>query len=199
MESDSILFSYPIASGDLRYIEVNTRDIHLVDHRESGFLVRGEIPECGVDCYINLSQIFLEFSVSCEGCRDSEEAADTVTRFGKHLAETLAPYFSQAASDRPVMEQIHFVFDCLMNSLDVDYAKQWADDSFRFSLSSCPFKASADESGFDRGLTLAYSGFGALCQASLFMIAPKWTLHYPPDCDQEDGLLEIVLLKEKDL
>jgi len=199
MDSDSILFSYAIASGDMRYIEVNTREIHLVGQGEYGYLIRGEIPGCRPDCYINLSQIFLEFSVSCEGCRDLEEAQETVTRFGNHLAEILAPHFSHAAPNRSVSDQIHFAFECLLNSLEVDHATLRADEKFQFTLKKCPFKTSADQSGFGRGLTLAYSGFGALCQQSLQLIAPDWTLHYPPDCDQDDGLLEFVLLKEKDI
>ena len=198
METDSILFSYPIASGDLRYIEVNTREIHLVDQAETGYLIRGEIPGCGPGCDINLSQIFLEFSVSCEGCRDLEAAQETVTQFGKHLAEILAPRFSNAASGGSVSDQIHFAFECLLNSLEVDHVALRDEDRFQFTLQKCPFKTSADQSGFARGLNLAYSGFGALCQGSLFLIAPDWTLHYPPDCDQEDGLLEFVLMKESD-
>jgi hypothetical protein len=198
MGTDSILFSYPIASGDLRYIEVNTREIHLVGQAESGYLIRGEIPGCGPGCDINLSQILLEFSVSCEGCRDLEAAQETVTQFGKHLAEILAPHFSNATSGGSVNDQIHFAFECLLNSLEVDHAALRAEDRFQFTLQKCPFKSSADQSGFARGLNLAYSGFGALCQSSLFLIAPDWRLHYSPDCDQEDGLLEFVLTKESD-
>ena len=136
--------------------------------------------------------------MSCEGCRDQQEALETTEHFGEHLADTINPYLSKAAQNRPVTGQIKFMFDSLLSSLGAAYSMDEEVDRIWYSLEKCPFLASADQSGFDRGLSFAYSGFGALCQRSLECITADWILHYPSDCDQEGGLLEFVLTKKED-
>ena len=69
------LLSYVIASSNMRYIEINERDIYLRDDPQLGPVLRGEIPECGADCHANLSQMLLEQAMSCDDCRDQAATA----------------------------------------------------------------------------------------------------------------------------
>jgi hypothetical protein len=58
---ETLLLRYPIASGDMKFIEVNQRDIYLRNDPASGIVLRGEIPDCGPGCYADLGQVILEY------------------------------------------------------------------------------------------------------------------------------------------
>ena len=62
------LFTYAIASSELRYSAVHERTIFLRSDPDP--IVRGEICDSGSDCYANLSQVLLEYAMSCECCQD---------------------------------------------------------------------------------------------------------------------------------
>ena len=57
---DAHLLSYVIASADMRYVEVNRREVYLRQDPELGLIVRGEMEGCGPACYVDLNQVLLE-------------------------------------------------------------------------------------------------------------------------------------------
>lgn len=196
MDADTLLFSFPIASGDLRFIEVNSREIHLIQLENSSIIIRGEISGCGSGCHIDLSEIFLEFAVSCKGCQDHKEAEDMVNNLGFHLADQVFQHLEQAAANKTIEQQILFTFECLMNSISTKHKTQQDGTDIIILFDQCPFTVAARTSGLDRGLALAYTGFISLCIQSLNLITPNWKLFYPPDFEQNGGLLKIILKKE---
>jgi hypothetical protein len=86
---DAPIFSYAIASGDMRYIEIGEREIYLRNDPKVGLIYRGEIAGCGPECHFELNEILLEFAMSCEGCREESFATKEVIQFGEHLGEVL--------------------------------------------------------------------------------------------------------------
>ena len=96
--NDSPLYTYEIASGDMRYIEINERNLYLRRDPSLGLILRGELPGCGAGCYADLSQVMLEYAMTCEGCKSPQEAAEYVANFGKRLGEILAQQLSTRAN-----------------------------------------------------------------------------------------------------
>ena len=94
---ESLLYSYRIASGDMKYIEINTREIYLRRDPTAGPVLRGEIPECGASCHATLSRVFLEYAMSCRGLEDSSEVLENVIQFGELLGERLVASFSTSS------------------------------------------------------------------------------------------------------
>ena len=68
-----LAFQYLIASGDMRFIERTERSIVIIGEGDIDWVIRGEVEGCGEACHANLSQIFLEYLMSCEGCGDQQE------------------------------------------------------------------------------------------------------------------------------
>ena len=60
------LLSYKIASSNMRYIEINEREIYLRQDPQLGIVLLGEVPFCGPDCNANLSQMLLEYTMSTQ-------------------------------------------------------------------------------------------------------------------------------------
>ena len=104
------LLAYVIASADMRYIEINEREIYIRQDPVVGIVVRGEISGCGAGCYADLSQIFLEYAMSCEGCSDQTEGEKSVTRFGARLGAILAARLSEDYIGLSTIDQLSQAF-----------------------------------------------------------------------------------------
>jgi hypothetical protein len=184
---DTALFSYVIASADMRYIEVNTRQIYLRDDPEQGLVVRGEIPGCGEGCYADLSQMMLEYALSCDGCREQDVAQSSVVEFGERLGKVLAARLAQDPG------RFARAFDCVVRSLGVPFTAERSEASLRYALSTCPLCESGGKTGLKRELGLARQGFAALCQSLLGTLAPDWTMLSPLLGEPQETLEEVVL------
>ncbi len=192
---DTPVFSYVIASGEMRYIEVNERNIYLRDDPLVGPVLRGEIPGCGPGCYADLSQMFLEFVTSNEGCKDQNEAEAATIHFGQQIGKTIAAKLSQHVPGVPTIGQLSHAFECLLNSMNVPYTVERTTANLRYTLAYCPLRESAINTGFNCGVPTAYLGFSALCESMLRDLAPDWKLLQPSAQNFEDPLLEIAVAR----
>ena len=86
---DTPVLSYVIASADMRYIEIGKREVYLRNDPKADLVFQGEIPGCGPDSFVDLSEILLEYAMSCEGYREQSVVSEEVTRFGEQLGEIL--------------------------------------------------------------------------------------------------------------
>jgi len=184
---ETALFSYVIASADMRYIEVNTRQIFLRDDPEQGLLLRGEIPGCGQGCYADLSQMLLEYALSCDNCREQDAAQSSVAEFGERLGKILAAQLARGAG------RLSAAFDCAVRSLGVPFTAERSEASLRYSLASCPLCESGSKTGLQRELALARHGFAALCQGLLVALAPDWEMLTPLLGEPQETLEEVIL------
>jgi hypothetical protein len=192
---DAQLFSYPLASGDMRFIQVNERVIFLRNDLELGPVMRGEISGCGTSCFADLSQIFLEFGMNCEGCRDEKSAEEQIIAFGEHLGISLADELRQYVAGQQPVEQLAGVFACVLNSMDVPFSEQRSADKLHFTLAHCPLCAAGDRSGLNREMTLARLGFAAFCTALVSSLSPDWQLLKPLLREPDEDLFEVVIAK----
>lgn len=176
---NSPVFSYPLASGDMRYIEIGEREIYLRSKLETGMVFRGEISGCGSDCFIELNEILLEYAMSCEGCREKNTAGEEVSCFGEHLGKILAVHIQDAIADMTVEDKLAYAFKCILNSMSSKYSEIISRARLEYSLDCCPLRECARDSGLNRSVEMAQISFVALCQYLVESLAPDWKLIEP--------------------
>jgi len=192
---DVPLLAYVIASADMRYIEINEREIYLRQDPVAGSIVRGEISGCGAGCYADLSQIFLEYAMSCEGCRDQNDEEKSVSRFGARFGTILAARLSDQYIGLPTIDQLSRVYGFILNSMAVPFTVERTDRILHYTLANCPLCDSGKRTGLNREMALARLGFTVFCESLLQSITPDWSLLKPSIQKPEPTLLEIVIAR----
>jgi len=193
--SDTPLFNYTIASADMRYIEIGERVLYLRADPEHGLHVRGEIPGCGPGCYVDLSQVFLEFTMSCEGCREEDVVDEALVYFGERLGTLLSSRLYPDEKKDAAVDRLVGMFDCIFRSMNVPYSMEQEQSRLHYSFASCPFCDNEAYAGFTRSMDMARLGFVSLCESILHNIAPGWVLEKPAKTDINNPLLEVVLIR----
>lgn len=189
------IFSYPIASADMRYIEIGTREIYLYTDPEAGLVFRGEITGCGTDCYEDLSEVLLEYALSCEGCKDESEAACQAAQLGEMLGDALIERIRQDNSDLEPSAHLKFAMKCVLNSLGAQFVQKVEPDQISFSLACCPISECAARSGLNRSVERAYLSFTALCKRLIQGLAPEWVLLEPSEKHYRTPVRAVVLAR----
>lgn len=189
------LFSYPLASGDMRFIQVNERIIFLRNDPDLGPLLRGEISGCGSSCFADLAQILLEFGMNCEGCKDQKSAESEIAAFGERLGISLVNELSQYLGDQHPQDRLASVLICVLNSMDVPFTFQHTPEKLHFTLAHCPLCAAGSKSGLNREMALARLGFAALCQTLVQSLSPEWKLIKPSPQDPGEDLYELEVVR----
>ena len=180
------LYSYTLSSMDMRYIEIGRRDIYLRNEPDLGLIFRGEFSGCGSSCFADLNEILLEYSLSCEGCWEDEEARKKVERFGRDLGKILVNNTFQDISKLSDTDKIIRAFKCIFNSMNVKYSLVQNGNYLQYTLVYCPLRESAQKTGLIRGVELAHLAFVSLCKNILKILTTNWVLLKPSE--QESGL-----------
>ena len=176
---DAPVFTYALASADLRYIEIGEREIYLRQEPEGSLTFRGEIAGCGPDSYINLSEILLEYAMSCEGCSREELATEMITHFGDHLGLIYVENEDQDLDDLDPQDRISNALTCILNSMGAKFVAAIQPGSMEFSLDCCPLSECARDTGLNRSVEMAYLAFIALVNSVLSRLSPEWSLVRP--------------------
>jgi len=190
---ESRLFTYAIASGDMRYIAINERTVYLRNDPVIGPVLRGEICELGPDCHANLSQVLLEYALSCEQYPDQDQQNEMVASMGERLGRLVAKKLYQDVTDLPVTDQVCGAFEFIFRSMGAQYQIETKDSLTKYDLSVSPFIEMAKKTGMSRGLIPARNGFIAICSGMLSTLAPQWRMTRPSMNQADNPLMEIVL------
>lgn len=190
------LLSYVVASSDMRYIEINKRDVYLQDDPELGLIVRGEVPDCGPECSANLSQMLLEYSMSCVDCRDHAATTRHIVQFGQHLGEKLIARLNEIDPETAGLNGASEVMDIVLKSMGAAFQKDLTAEQLRYELAHCPIHQAAEGSGLTRWIAAAHGAFVALCNDILHEIAPKWVLALPVEVETEAPLETILIVRK---
>ena len=192
--SEAPLFNYTLASADMRYIEVGERMIYLRTDPERGPFVRGEIDGCGSACHVDLSQIFLEFTLSCEGCRQEDVVEEALVYFGERLGNLLAARIYPDREHIPEIALLKGIFDCIFMSMSLPFSLDQETGSLHYRFHTCPFCDNDQFAGFYRSIEMARLGFISLCESVIKNLAPDWVLAKPTRQDFGNPLLEVLLI-----
>ena len=176
---DTHLLSFVIASADMRYVEVNKREVYLRQDPELGLIVRGEMTDCGPACYVDLNQVLLEHALSCEGCKDHVIAIETAEHFGRRFAQALVTALAVDVTDESPAERLAVVYECLLRSMAVPFEVQRQAESLHYALSYSPLHQAAEGRALNLGLPMARWSFVTLCETIVKTLAPEWELLHP--------------------
>ncbi len=191
---ETLLYSYRIASGDMRYIEINTREIYLRQDPAMGPFLRGEIPECGPSCHANLSKVFLEYAMSCKGYEDTAVMLESVVEFGERLGNKIASIFLNHYQDKTNQEIVSIIFDCVLVSMESQYQKESTSASLKFTFHESPLAITAGKNNLQLWVSPAYQGFAAFFESILNSLGGGWTLLAPKLSDRDHNL-QVISLK----
>lgn len=176
---DTPVFSYTLASGDLRYIEIGEREIYLRQIPTKGKIFRGEISGMGPEYYINLSEILLEYAMSCEGCSRAELASEMLTHFGDQLGQIYLQKVHQQSSDQEAIENLSTAITCLLDSMDAKYNENTQPGKLEYILECCPLSECAKDTGLNRSVEMAYLSLITLFNTVISGVSPGWELVRP--------------------
>ena len=192
---DAPVFSYTLASGDLRYIEIGEREIYLRQVPSKGKIFRGEISGMGSEYYINLSEILLEYAMSCEGCSRAELATEMLTHFGDQLGQIYLDKIYEKSIDQATGDNLSTAITCLLNSMDAKYTQNSQIGTLEYILDCCPLSECAKDTGLNRSVEMAYLSLVSLFNRVINGISPGWILARP-SAVQIDIPLHHILIKQ---
>jgi hypothetical protein len=192
VKKDTLLFSYVIASADMRYIERSERDIYL-RYEADGPLVRGEMPDCGPLCHASLGQVLLEYVMSCEGCGDGEIEAEMAEAFGERLGKALAKRLD-ADPDAAPAARLDAAVQCVLRSLEIPFTINEADGEVRYALDGDAIAAAAESAGIRRGQPHARLALMALLRTLAGSLAPGWAVG--GEADAPDAPTNTIIARE---
>lgn len=193
---DAPIFSYAIASGDMRYISIGERDIYLRNDPEAGLIFRGEIAGCGPKCFFELNEILLEYALSCEGCREQRFVSEEVIRFGERLGKVLGDAIDHQHADLPVTEKLSIAYKSVLNSMSSKYIEEIKSDRIEYSLDCCPLSECAINTGLGRSITMAHISFVSLCRNLIGNLSPGWELLKPGEDSSEIPIHKIIIIEK---
>ena len=149
---DAPVFAYALASADLRYIEIGERDIYLRQEQGKGRIFRGEIAGCGPECYINLSEILLEYAMSCEGCSRAELATEMITHFGDYLGQVLVEAAAGETRELSSSDRLSYAMRSILKSMNVEFTEEKLPGSISYALLCWKKKKSARVATLNRSV-----------------------------------------------
>lgn len=190
------LLSYVIASSNMRYIEINEREIFLRRDPQLGLIIQGQVPHCGPDCNVNLSQILLEYAMSCEDCRDHTTTATHVDQFGDRLGQELVARLYDVKPATTDVQRLAEVMEIILNSLGVAFQKDLAADHLRYDFVNCPIHKAAKSSGLNLWVATAHRALVALCNHLVCELAPEWVLIQPSEPETDTPLDSILIVSK---
>ncbi len=188
------LLSYIIASSDMRYIQINEREVYLRHDPDLGLVIQGDVPGTRADLNANLSYMLLEFSMSCEDCKDRVMTAESAERFGEHLGQVFIDSLYQEAPEVITANQLAGAFDIILNSMGVTFTKELTDEQLRYDLALSPLHEAAGKTGLVLQVAMAQRAFVAMCKRILQVMALDWTLAEPSEPESEAPLRQILFV-----
>jgi hypothetical protein len=192
---NSPALTYPLASGDMRYIEIGERQLFLRNDPQKGLVFRGEISGCGADCYAELNEILLEYAMSCEGCKEQGEAETQVVHFGEKLAKILIAELNHDITQLSAEENLSNAFRCILNSMSSAYIEEISEAHLMYSIECCPLTECAINTGFSRSVEMAYLSFVALCESIIQDFASNWELLQPSSEEADIPIHRILITR----
>lgn len=194
-DKEKLLYSYRIASADMRFIEVNTREIYLRHDPTKGLVLRGEIPGCGSICHAGLCTIFLEYAMSCKGFEGSSLGLESIEQFGKRLGNLVASVFLTRFPEASAQEIVSVIFDRVLASMETRARQESTGDSLKFTFVDSPLTMAAEASGLKLWVAPAYQGFVAFFESLLHAVGGEWAL-ISPNLYKRDICLQMIQLNQ---
>lgn len=187
---ESRLLVYRVGSADKIYSEVNQRELRLRHDPGLGPLLRGEVPECGTECFANLGQVILEYVMACERCEDGS----VLDEFGGQIGTAFGAHVRRSLPGDPPLKQALRAMLCVLNSQEASFTVEQSDDALRFVLDSCPLCLAAKDCGIGGCEAQAHRVLYALYRALVHTLDPGLFIDLPAHPHAPSERLAITLV-----
>lgn len=171
IDKTSIL-TYPIGSGDMRYMLENERTIYLEGNAQTGYTICGEIPEAGAISRANLAEMLLEMALAWDAPREHYASPQQMEFYGRRIGQALAQAINQHASEQTIWQRAEMGMTSLLHSLNIAYRREVGQGELRYGIDHCPLCAAADASGIKNETETAHHALRAICQSLTQTIDP---------------------------
>jgi hypothetical protein len=194
----ALVFQYIVSSTEMRFIERAERQIYLGIGTDGGLCLWGEIPGCGEACRADLSGLLLEYAMSHEGAKEPRLWREASQTFADQAGRALGAAVVAGDPGRAAAERARHALERLLSSMESAAGSPPATAASPFGYAACPLCKAAWASGTVRVLDPAHDLFLDLCQATLRVAAPGWTVSCPDDLHRPEHPLLLILVPEAD-
>ena len=164
VEKTSIL-TYPIGSGDMRYMLENMRTVYLHGDATNGFDITGEVPEAGEISRANLAEILLEMALTWDAPKDHPHSPEQMDSYGTHIGQALAQAVTMSTPESTVWQRAELGMTSLLHSLNIEFSDESDADELCFGITHCPLCAAAEKTGIVSETETAHYALRAICQS----------------------------------
>jgi hypothetical protein len=176
----TLICRYPIASSDMYYSEVGQRDVYVRDDTVHGFQIWGELTGAGEETAIPLSEIFLEYAMTCQTSYEENQAYALMESFGSGMGQAVAMYMLDNVFMNGFPNPGICALECILETMKVDFNIHQIGPELRFIICDCPFEKTAGQTGLPLS-ELAHTGLNAMCQGLLKVVQPELPVASPVD------------------
>ena len=132
--------------------------------------------------YASLSQVILEFIMSCESCSDPIVLDVYIDTFSTKLSNAIVLQTEEPDPDAHLTSAL----ECIFSSMGGEYVVSERSPDGTYGFKECPICAASKRMGIQRGLKTAHRTFVKLCQETVHSISPGNSLS-PIDENLEPG------------
>lgn len=168
------ILTYPIGSGDMRYMLENERTIFIEGDAQTGYMIRGEIPEAGAISRANLAEMLLEMALAWDAPRKHDASSQQMNVYGQRIGQALAQVIKQQTPDQNTWQQAELGMTSLLHSLNIAYRQEAGQGALHYGINHCPLCAAADTSGIKSLTETAHFALRAICQSLTQTIDPTF-------------------------
>ena len=159
------ILTYPIGSGDMRYMLENMRTVYLHGDAANGFDITGEVPEAGEISRANLAEILLEMALTWDAPKDHPHSPEQMGNYGTHIGQALAQAVMASTPDSTIWQRAELGMTSLLHSLNLEYSDESSAGELRFGITHCPLCAAAEKTGIVSETETAHYALRAICQS----------------------------------
>lgn len=185
----SLLYEYRITSKEMRSLDQNIRRIYLGVNEDGLTVVWGEVPGCGEECNTNLSELILEFIMSCEGCKDP----DVLDQYQEIFCSKISNALSDQLQTVDAENQLRSLFEILFASMEGEYAIPEDMRTSPLGFERCPICVASTRMGMQRGLDQAHGTYFKLIQQLVQKASHKYSFTPLDDGDSPGHALKLFL------
>ena len=178
------LYRYSMASADMYYSEVGTRDVFLTTDEWGSFQIWAQIVGEDAPTAINLCEIFLEYAMyCCTWCNQDEvlqRMQDFAGQIGRSIGKCLKENTCVLKWDNPIDRVLEHLFETMNAHIAIDHSGAIE----HLIVMDAPLEIAAEHSGL-RNIELAHHGMNVMCQNMIQAFNPDLVLEASPKIHPE--------------
>ena len=188
----SSIHEYRITSAEMRSLDQNTRMV-VLERDASGILrISGEVPGCGEECRANLSDLILEFVMSCEGCGDSEVLEQYLDSFCGKISKAI---LLETGGTNPE-DHLHSSIETIFASMNGEHTMPENLTEGLYGFNHCPICSASKRTGIQRGLASAHRTFYRLCEDTILASSTDFAMTPIDDGIERGHSLTFILRRD---